>query len=92
MPWAAEECRQAGVVHVGDSVRAMSKAVWEAFYGLLPTQPTLILGQQHGGCGDLAARQALADHHRPTRAIIAAGVGLAALGTARLRSHRTRQR
>jgi phytoene dehydrogenase-like protein len=46
VPWLAEECRRAGVVHVGDSVQAMSKAVWEAFYGLLPAQPTLILGQQ----------------------------------------------
>jgi len=46
VPWLAEACRRAGVVHVGDSVRAMSKAVWEAFYGLLPAQPTLILGQQ----------------------------------------------
>jgi phytoene dehydrogenase-like protein len=46
VPWAAEECRQAGVIHVGDSVRAMSKAVWEAHYGLLPAHPTLILGQQ----------------------------------------------
>src|SRR5829696_2618009 len=46
VPWAAEECRRAAVVHVGDSVRAMSKAVWEAFYGLLPARPTLILGQQ----------------------------------------------
>ena len=46
VPWLAEECRQAGVVHVGDSVRTMSKAVWEAFYGLLPARPTLILGQQ----------------------------------------------
>src|SRR5215218_5088285 len=46
VPWAAEECRRAAVVHVGDSVRAMSKAVWEAFYGLLPAKPTLILGQQ----------------------------------------------
>jgi phytoene dehydrogenase-like protein len=43
VPWAAEECRGAGVLHVGDSVRAMSKAVWEACYGLLPAQPTLIL-------------------------------------------------
>jgi phytoene dehydrogenase-like protein len=221
VPWAAEECRLAGVVHVGDSVRAMSKAVWEAFYGLLPAQPTLIVGQQsladpsrapagkhtlwaythvptqpvgdalasdgqngwersterfadrvegaieahapgfrdlilarriwtpadleeanpnvlggdinggsfaidqqllfrpgldwwrwgtpikglylasaavppgagvHGGCGDLAARQALADQHRPTRAMAAAaGAGLAALGTARLRSYRRRR-
>jgi phytoene dehydrogenase-like protein len=46
VPWLAEACRRAGVVHVGDSVRTMSKAVWEAFYGLLPAQPTLILGQQ----------------------------------------------
>jgi phytoene dehydrogenase-like protein len=34
------------VVHVGDSVQAISKAVWEAFYGLLPARPTLILSQQ----------------------------------------------
>jgi phytoene dehydrogenase-like protein len=46
VPWLAEACRRAGVVHVGDSVRAMSKAVWEALYGLLPARPTLILGQQ----------------------------------------------
>ena len=46
VPWLAEECRQAGVIHVGDSVRAMSKAVWEVHYGLLPVRPTLILGQQ----------------------------------------------
>jgi phytoene dehydrogenase-like protein len=46
VPWLAEECRQADVIHVGDSVRAMSRAVWEAFYGLLPARPTLILGQQ----------------------------------------------
>src|SRR5829696_7503852 len=46
VPWLAEECRQAGVVHVGDTVRAMNKAVWEAHYGLLPARPTLILGQQ----------------------------------------------
>jgi phytoene dehydrogenase-like protein len=46
VPWLAEACRRAGVVHVGDSVRAMSRAVWEAHYGLLPARPTLILGQQ----------------------------------------------
>jgi phytoene dehydrogenase-like protein len=46
VPWAAEDCLRAGVIHVGDSVRAMSKAAWEAFHGLLPAQPTLILGQQ----------------------------------------------
>ena len=46
VPWAAEECCQAAVVHVGDSVEAMSKGAWEASYGLLPAWPTLILGQQ----------------------------------------------
>jgi phytoene dehydrogenase-like protein len=45
VPWAAEECREAGVVHVGDTVRAMSRAAWEAANGLLPARPTLILGQ-----------------------------------------------
>jgi phytoene dehydrogenase-like protein len=45
VPWSAEECRRAGVVHVGDTVEAMSRAVWEAAHGLLPSRPTLILGQ-----------------------------------------------
>jgi phytoene dehydrogenase-like protein len=45
VPWSAEECRQAGVIHVGDTVRAMSRAAWEAAHGLLPARPTLILGQ-----------------------------------------------
>jgi phytoene dehydrogenase-like protein len=45
VPWLAEECRRAGVVHVGDTVRAMSRAAWEAAHGLLPARPTLILGQ-----------------------------------------------
>jgi phytoene dehydrogenase-like protein len=45
VPWSAEECRRAGVVHVGDTVRAMSRAAWEAAHGLLPASPTLILGQ-----------------------------------------------
>jgi len=46
VPWAAEECRRAAVVHVGDTVTAMSRAAWEASHGLLPAHPTLILGQQ----------------------------------------------
>jgi phytoene dehydrogenase-like protein len=46
VPWAADECRRAAVVHVGDTVAAMSRAAWEAGHGLLPAQPTLILGQQ----------------------------------------------
>ena len=46
VPWAAEECRRAGVVHVGDSVTDMSRSAWEASHGLLPAKPTLILGQQ----------------------------------------------
>jgi phytoene dehydrogenase-like protein len=46
VPWAAEECRRAAVVHVGDTDTAMSRAAWEAGHGLLPAQPTLILGQQ----------------------------------------------
>jgi phytoene dehydrogenase-like protein len=45
VPWAAEECRRAGVVHMGDTVRAISRAAWEANHGLLPARPTLILGQ-----------------------------------------------
>jgi phytoene dehydrogenase-like protein len=46
VPWAAEECRRAAVVHVGDTVTQMSRAAWEAGHGLLPARPTLILGQQ----------------------------------------------
>ena len=46
VPWEADACRQAAVVHVGDSVQAMSRAAWEASWGLLPARPTLILGQQ----------------------------------------------
>ncbi len=46
VPWAAEECRRAAVVHVGDTATAMSRSAWEAGHGLLPAQPTLILGQQ----------------------------------------------
>jgi phytoene dehydrogenase-like protein len=45
VPWLAEECRRAGVIHLGDTVRAMSRAAWEAAHGLLPARPTLILGQ-----------------------------------------------
>jgi phytoene dehydrogenase-like protein len=46
VPWGAEECRRSAVVHVGDTVTAMSRAAWEAGHGLLPANPTLILGQQ----------------------------------------------
>jgi phytoene dehydrogenase-like protein len=46
VPWAADECRRAAVVHVGDTVTAMSRAAWEANHGLLPAKPTLVLGQQ----------------------------------------------
>jgi phytoene dehydrogenase-like protein len=46
VPWAAEECRRAAVVHVGDTATQMSRSAWEAAHGLLPARPTLILGQQ----------------------------------------------
>ncbi|HEY2959834.1 MAG TPA: NAD(P)/FAD-dependent oxidoreductase [Actinomycetota bacterium] len=46
VPWAAEECRRAAVIHLGDTVKEMSRAVWEAAHGLLPAKPTLVLGQQ----------------------------------------------
>jgi phytoene dehydrogenase-like protein len=46
VPWAADECRRAGVVHVGDTATAMSRSAWEAGHGLLPAHPTLVLGQQ----------------------------------------------
>jgi len=46
VPWAAEECRRAGVVHVGNTPTEMSRSAWEAAHGLLPARPTLVLGQQ----------------------------------------------
>ena len=46
VPWAAEECRRAAVIHLGDTVQEMSRAAWEAAHGLLPAKPTLVLGQQ----------------------------------------------
>ncbi|HKE99460.1 MAG TPA: NAD(P)/FAD-dependent oxidoreductase [Actinomycetes bacterium] len=46
VPWSAEPCRRAAVVHVADTVTDMSRAVWEAAHGLLPARPTLVLGQQ----------------------------------------------
>jgi len=46
VPWAAEECRRAGVIHLGDTVQEMSRSAWEAAHGLLPARPTLVLGQQ----------------------------------------------
>ncbi|HEV8425859.1 MAG TPA: NAD(P)/FAD-dependent oxidoreductase [Actinomycetes bacterium] len=46
VPWAADECRRAAVVHVGNTVLEMSRSAWEASHGLLPAKPTLILGQQ----------------------------------------------
>ena len=45
VPWAAEPCRRAAVVHVADTVRDMSRAAWEVSWGLLPARPTLVLGQ-----------------------------------------------
>lgn len=46
VPWMADPCRQAGVVHIGDTVTHMSRSVWEAAHGLLPQRPTLVMGQQ----------------------------------------------
>jgi phytoene dehydrogenase-like protein len=46
VPWTAEACRDAAVVHVAETVTDMSRAVWEAAHGLLPARPTLVLGQQ----------------------------------------------
>jgi phytoene dehydrogenase-like protein len=46
VPWTAEAPRQAGVVHVGDTVTEISRSVWEASHGLIPARPTLVLGQQ----------------------------------------------
>jgi phytoene dehydrogenase-like protein len=45
----------------------------------------------HGACGDLAARQALADHDRP-RQLALAGAGAGAVATAFLAAVRARRR
>jgi phytoene dehydrogenase-like protein len=40
VPWLADACRRAGVVHVGDSVRAMSRASGKSTMGCCPpSQP-----------------------------------------------------
>jgi phytoene dehydrogenase-like protein len=46
VPWTAEACRRAAVVHIGDNLTEMSRATWEAGHGLLPARPNLVLGQQ----------------------------------------------
>jgi phytoene dehydrogenase-like protein len=46
VPWSDEACRGAAVVHLGDDLTALSRAVWEAAHGLLPARPNLVIGQQ----------------------------------------------
>src|SRR5829696_1196345 len=45
VPWTSEVTRRAAVVHVGDTLEALSAAAYEAGAGRVPPDPTLVLGQ-----------------------------------------------
>lgn len=44
--WKSPELQRCGVVHLTGSLEDMSRAAYEASHGLLPAQPSLIVGQQ----------------------------------------------
>jgi phytoene dehydrogenase-like protein len=44
--WTAEECRRAGVVHIGDTLDALFRAFRPARAGRFPEEPALVIGQQ----------------------------------------------
>jgi phytoene dehydrogenase-like protein len=46
VPWSAPGARRAGVVHVAESVDAMTETRAQIARGLLPTEPLLLIGQQ----------------------------------------------
>ncbi len=45
-PWAAEEMREVGVVHVTGDLDAMARSAFEIRRSLLPREPLLVVGQQ----------------------------------------------
>lgn len=45
VPWQDESCREAGVVHVGDSEEAIARSLQAARRGDVPDEPALVVGQ-----------------------------------------------
>jgi phytoene dehydrogenase-like protein len=45
VPWTAEECRRAGVVHVGDTLDDFTRSFRAARAGEFPERPALVIGQ-----------------------------------------------
>ncbi len=46
VPWTAEAARRAGVVHITESLDAMTETRAQIARGLLPSEPLLLVGQQ----------------------------------------------
>jgi phytoene dehydrogenase-like protein len=61
VPWASEEARRAGVVHVGAPLEALFRAHQEAGAGRVPEEPCLVVGQHslHDGSRAPAGRHTL---------------------------------
>ncbi|MDT9595401.1 NAD(P)/FAD-dependent oxidoreductase [Nocardioides zeae] len=47
VPWTAEGCRRAGVLHVGGSTREIAAAEAATARGRMPERPFVLVGQQH---------------------------------------------
>jgi phytoene dehydrogenase-like protein len=47
VPWAAEECRRAGTVHLGGTLEEIAHAEREVHRGRLPERPFVLVGQQY---------------------------------------------
>jgi phytoene dehydrogenase-like protein len=45
VPWTAEPCRRAGVVHIGDTLRDFTTSFRAARSGVFPERPALVVGQ-----------------------------------------------
>ncbi|MFL5893904.1 MAG: phytoene desaturase family protein [Thermoleophilaceae bacterium] len=44
--WTAPECREAGVVHIGDTIDSLFESFRSSRTGRFPEQPALVVGQQ----------------------------------------------
>lgn len=47
VPWAAEEARRAGTVHVGGTIEEIAAAEAETVQGRMPARPFVLVGQQY---------------------------------------------
>ncbi|MCH6470037.1 phytoene desaturase family protein [Sinomonas terrae] len=47
VPWAAEEARRAGTVHVGGTIEEIAAAEAETVRGRMPARPFVLVGQQY---------------------------------------------